>query len=369
MKYKKVVIILFFAFLLFPGMSFPLTRQFLDTEMSENRKLAEKPILNWETWDTYPQNYETFFMDHLPYKKQLVSFYQSLDYIMFHEIPTDKVSLGKDNWLFYLGEPGEDPIADYQGTNLFTQDELDTIKSNLEKVDDYFSKRNIEFVLMAAPNKEQIYSEKMSDAYKIINKEKRYDQLINYLIHNTKIMIIDPKDELLREKQHYQVYYRYDSHWNQLGAFIASQQLIAKLKDQRRFLSDVHIISEEQTAEDLITMTNLPKYFTDDPEYIINDYEPDVQTDLLKQSDDRFLIEYASQAKDKRHLFVVRDSFGEGLIRYLSKDFSHTTFLHRNAYHINYVNDADPDILVYEIVERNLDLLKNDGLNLLPSES
>ena len=366
--YKKTVIILFFTFLLLPVLTFPIAKKDLEITSFENRTLAEKPQFRWQTLDTYPSQFEAYFNDHLPYKSQLVGLYQSVNYKVFHELPTNKVTLGKDNWLFYLGEPGEDPIADYQGTNLFSSEEMNIIKNNLEKVSVYFKSRGIEFVLMVAPNKEQIYSEKMSEAYKIINKEKRYDRLMNYLKANTDIKIIDPKGELLAEKANQQVYYQYDSHWNKLGAFIASQQLLKELQGKRRYLSEVTIKYQEQISEDLIGLTNLPQYFTDDINPIISDYQNDVATELLQKSDDSFLIKYSSNAEDPRHLFVIRDSFGEGLIDYLKKDFVHTTFLHRNAYHINYVNEGRPNIIVYEVVERNLDLLKADGLNLIPSE-
>ncbi len=366
--YKKSVIILFFSFLIFPVLSFPFVKNGTDDTTFENRTLAEKPEFNWETLDTYPTQFEAYFNDHLPYKNQLVGFYQSANYQLFHEIPTNKVSLGKDNWLFYLGEPEEDPIADYQGTNLFTAEELKLIKSNLKKAAAYFEERGIEFILMVAPNKEQIYSEKMSNAYKIINEKKRYDLLISYLKANSDIRIIDPKEELLKEKENYQVYYQYDSHWNKLGAFIAAQQLRQELQGERDYLSEKSIKREEQISEDLVAMTNLPQYFDDDFDDVITDYQSDVSTELLEKSDDNFLIKYRSDAKDQRRLFIIRDSFGEGLIDYLSKDFAHTTFLHRNAYHINYVNEDHPDILVYEVVERNLDLLKEDGVNLISNE-
>lgn len=366
MNYKKIVINIFVLTMLFPVCSFSVFKSYLDTENKENRELSVLPSFSFDQIDAYPSALETYFTDYLPYKNYLVSAYQNVNYLLFKELPSQKVILGKQDWLFYTGEPGEDPIADYQGTNIFSEEEMLSIKTNIEKAEAYFENRGIEFILLVAPNKEQVYDEYMSDAYKVKDGNKRYDRIVEYLKGNSQVPIINPKAELIAEKENQQVYYKYDSHWNKLGGFIGSQQLIEGLTGKRSYLKEQAISVLEQPQEDLIHLTNLPQYFIDDHEYLINDYKTSVNVKTLKESPDGYLKVYQSNAEDNRTVFFLRDSFGEAIYPYLPKVFQNVTFLHRNAYHINYVNEANPNIVVYEVVERNLDLLLKDGLGLIP---
>lgn len=77
-------------------------------------------------------------------------------------------------------------------------------------------------------------------------------------------------------------------------------------------------------------------------------------------------IETRASGGDKR-LLMYRDSFANALIPQLSNAFSQATYLRSSRNDLREVAEQVPDVVVYEIVERNLDwLLKETPIMLAP---
>lgn|GEM_PF-5871751 len=77
------------------------------------------------------------------------------------------ISQGKeqDDWLFYANTSDGDPISCYQGTNLFSEEDLKNIVQNCINQRDFLEVQGKEFAIFIAPNKERVYSEYMQDKY------------------------------------------------------------------------------------------------------------------------------------------------------------------------------------------------------------
>ena len=74
------------------------------------------------------------------------------------------MTVGKENWLFYtVSEDGEDALADYLRTNLYTADEKTALADAITSVNEKMKERGIRFVMFEAPNKESVYAEYMPD--------------------------------------------------------------------------------------------------------------------------------------------------------------------------------------------------------------
>ena len=50
-----------------------------DTENNENRKLAEFPEVNLESLGDFPEQFEAYYKDHVPFKNDLVKFCNFID--------------------------------------------------------------------------------------------------------------------------------------------------------------------------------------------------------------------------------------------------------------------------------------------------
>ncbi|MFQ8842758.1 MAG: hypothetical protein ACLR8P_19575 [Clostridium fessum] len=85
---------------------------------------------------------------------------QKLDLELLNESSISDVTVGKrKSWLFYtVSEDGEDALADYQRTNLYTADEKTALADAITSVNEKMKGRGIRFVMFEAPNKESVYA-------------------------------------------------------------------------------------------------------------------------------------------------------------------------------------------------------------------
>ena len=158
---------MFIILIMVPVLLFSVIGKKLDTTSYENRTLATMPTLSPETITTFPSSFESYFNDNLPFKNQLVFLNGLFDYRVMKTSSSDSVIVGKHGWLFYKGAQvnDEDPVSDYNGSNLFTDDQLKTIAQNMVAAKEELASRNMDFVIMIAPNKERVYSEYMPSIY------------------------------------------------------------------------------------------------------------------------------------------------------------------------------------------------------------
>ena len=234
--------------------------------------MAESNFSWFQIIDTYIDKFSSTWK---VYKDTNLSKIDSLaTYYATKEIISIQVLSGKDRWLFYKSTTDGNPIADYEGKNIYTLNEMEEILENVSEVQQKLQKRGIQFSLLVAPNKENIYSEFMPDNY-IHNETSRTDILIDYLDKND-INVISPKQKMLDQKNKEQLYYSYDTHWNQLGAYLGVRELLINWGIFLPELSDRTISCEPLKGhyhycaeDDLAKMIGLLGVFDDEIEYKI----------------------------------------------------------------------------------------------------
>ncbi len=355
-------IIAFLTLVLAPPIIFPFITNYIDTTNTENRELAKRPDFIPNELLSFPAKYEQYFNDHLPFKKQLVKLNAYISLNLFGELSSDRVLYGKENWLFYKDESDGNPIACYKGTNLLTNNELTEYKDKFLLTRDRLKSYGKDFVLFIAPNKEQIYNEYMPDKIKVVSDFGRADQLVQYLKYNSDLKVVYPYDELIQNKKNYQLYYRNDTHWNELGGFIGSQQLLSTIYNKRMYIDELVIETGKTIKGDLAKIANIQTILSDDYETIVRNYATDISVEeFTKQSKEltgnNSLYEYQSTSTNPETLLIIGDSFRLAMIPYLNKQFRRTYF-----YHLSYTSNQDihyssPDIIVIEVVERSVPVL------------
>ena len=165
----------------------------------------------------------------------------------------------------------------------FTEKELEKAKNNLIHFRDELKKKNIDFIFMVCPDKQSIYFEYMPDYIKRKSIKSGTDIFVEYIKNNTDIKVVYPKEELLKYKDKYQLYYKYDTHWNNLGAYIGYSELmkslniyvdnidnvnIKSLSANERFNFDIHFYND---MANMLSLSKI-KYYNDDKAYIISNY-------------------------------------------------------------------------------------------------
>ncbi len=291
-------------------------------------------------------------------------------YFVMGEIPSVQVILGDNRWLFFKSVTDGDSVADYEGTNSFSEDKKLDILADARFVSDELEIRGIGFEILFIPNKEHVYAEYMPDTYKHCDAS-RTDLLVDYLAGNG-VNVISAKDELLELHETYELYYPHDTHWNQLGGYVGTTVALAglgydmqdltertytasPLKDNYHYGADV----------DLARMAGVRTVFNDDLDYEI---DGTVVPDWLEYGvtqDTTFVSHmHNDSANIQASVLLVGDSFRTAMIPALSEQFTDVYIVSRENYDSNMLDEINPDYVIAEYVERKAEEI-NDIINLI----
>jgi len=318
----------------------------------ENRAMAEKPELSVENYAEFPKEYDQYANDHILMRNELVTVNNYIDYFIFQQSSNTNVILGTDGWLFYSKEEDGDPVNSYRGMDLYTEEELKAVADNCVKQKEYAESIGKEFVIMIAPNKERMYAEYMPELYGEPAEEYRVKQIVDYLRANTDVRIVYPYDALKQAKTAVSdlLYYKSDTHWNSVGAYVGCRELLEELGIEMPGVEDVERVRTDPLSGDLAGMNGLAGFDFGDTYYVINGYD----THGFEYADYDFLgvVHCKTANGDGRKLYVVRDSFGSSMIEILGSQFCESWLRHFSTYTPEDIKTYNPDIIVYETVER-----------------
>ncbi|WP_281815452.1 DHHW family protein [Brachyspira pilosicoli] len=354
------ILIMFLCFLIMPNIIYKVFYDKFDHTNYENRNFAKKPEFDLKKLDNYPKLYETYFNDYIPFRNELVMMKNLLDFYVFRNFIYNKGILGKNNWLFFDDTEWDFNKNYYIGNDFEYTKNIITMKENLVSFRDELKKRDIEFVFLICPQKHYIYTNYMPDYLNSIRKTTNVvtDKLLNYLKENTDIKVVYSRDELIKYKDKYQLYYKADPHWNNLAGYIAYQEL---MKEIGMNYVDISTLS--------ITKTNLSIISGAFANFValskINEYKYDIEYEL-KTIDNKvdtvipwtniFIIE-SEEKNDNPNLLCFRDSF-IGRMGYFKYDFKHSTFVNLDLFNpkdMEKVLNDDVDIVIFETVENKLE--------------
>lgn len=354
------ILIIFLCFLIMPNIIYKVFYDKFDHTNYENRNFTKKPKLDLKKLDNYPNLYETYFNDYIPFRNELVRIKNLLDFYLFRNFIYNKGILGKNNWLFFDDTEWDFNKNYYIGNDFEYTKNIITMKENLVSFRDELKKRDIEFVFLICPQKHYIYTNYMPDYLNSIRKTTNVvtDKLLNYLKENTDIKVVYSRDELIKYKDKYQLYYKADPHWNNLAGYIAYQEL---MKEIGMNYVDISTLS--------ITKTNLSIISGAFANFValskINEYKYDIEYEL-KTIDNKvdtvipwtniFIIE-SEEKNDNPNLLCFRDSF-IGRMGYFKYDFKHSTFVNLDLFNpkdMEKVLNDDVDIVIFETVENKLE--------------
>lgn len=257
-----------------------------------------------------------------------------------------QVLLGKDDWLFYKTQLDGHPLWDYMGINHFTEDELAAMAANLTQMRDYFeNERGIDFYLTALPNKEIVYEEYMPDTIARVNEVSRGEQVAEYMWANTDLVYVFPKQALSEAKEQYQVYYKTDTHWNQIGAFVGMQEIFREAYGTHADIDSVVFrVDSETFSGDLATIAGVNDQYAIDTVYAFE-----------RESAD------PAQYRDEVAL-VVGDSFSGFLSAIAKGYYKEVYWIYTKEFTMDMVEEYQPDVIIWETVERFAETFLNENL-------
>jgi hypothetical protein len=199
----------------------------------EFRVLSNRPVLEWDlsSLRDYPDRFDAWFGDSFGARERLLRWHHVLKWFGFGVSPTERLVLGRDDWLFYAGDRS---IPVYRGVDPLTEAQLSAWKTLLEERRDALAREGIEYLYVLAPNKNQIYSEYLPDRYAPLGPT-RLDQLLAYLDEHSSFSVLDLRPALLAAKQEdtggSYLYTRFGTHWSARGHVVAYTAIVQRLAE------------------------------------------------------------------------------------------------------------------------------------------
>lgn len=361
---KIYYIIIFIIILLFPSMK-------IDDKINdfrENRKLQEKSklIKDGRLNLNFGKETEQWLNDHFHKRRQIIKIYEKINKKLIGRVENNSAFMGKDKWLFYKGD---NSIINFQNINLYSEKELEKIEKNLKLRKEWLNNQGIKYYIFIVPDKNKIYGEYYPSYIQKINQYGRAQQLKDFL-KSKEIEIVYPIAELLEKKKEGLLYYKTDTHWNSYGAFIGYQELMKKIKKD---FSNITILDmkncmlteKNYNGGDLAGMLNVDLKLYQDIMY--KEFIYDYTYKYLKNEGRNGVI-----VKSKKSLKVLmfRDSFTSAMEPYISESFGDVEYIwdHNFNNYQNKIITEKPDIVIHEIVERYIDVLKINSPVLIGGE-
>ena len=171
-----------------------------------------------------------------------------------------------DNWMVLIGGGNQGfyrkMIPDFEHTNLLSDSQKkkfsDKIKDRVEKLREVGD--GCELIYLLAPASMTIYPELVPESIKRGEGESRYDQ-VKQILTEAGAVVIDPRENFIAHKDDAMpLYYDYDSHWTEYGAYLAYVQLYDYISD-RYPAAKPREFSEFNWDWDYYTRGDMPWYF------------------------------------------------------------------------------------------------------------
>ena len=354
----KIFIAAFLIMLITPNivLLFGLEKGFTN---NENIEFETPPKFNLKQPNSTLKNYRNYYLGNFGLKKTLVNQYVSFKSDLLKENPLpDKVVVGKQGW-YFLGNSYK-KVLNNTFNNTQEKTQINQVVLNLKIISDYLKEKDILFYLTVAPNKHSIYKEYLP--YKLSQNNTFYNEVIKGLDKNN-INYINLNTHLLEKKKEDKVYHKTDTHWNSLGAFYAYQEVIKTLeKDVTIKTPSLNDYTVNKTIKPVNNLSKMINVYKEEQIFKFTKKESSNVKTLSNKNDNLIFSNPNKQLK----LLMSRDSFSDAWIGFFNESFKNTRFI-KNYKQITpqLIEQYKPDIVIFEIVERNLSnlakpiLLKN----------
>lgn len=289
------------------------------------------------------------------------------------------VMVGYDGYMFY-----EDTKEDFLGTSVLNGSVYAKAKEMLESSQKWAEQNGMKFYIVIAPNKNTVYPDYMPDGYTMASY-RRYDQFVQ-LIKDAGITAVDLRSAMAQSVQsnpQKNLYYKYDTHWNNHAGFIAYQTTMNMIK--KDFPNAVIHQKSEYQVNYAETYMKDQAYYLGQYSYY-KDYGPvytlkSGKTAKLVDYDHiagwgQFLFSYeCTSGKDKGYsdrlrwfqykneyntnapnAYILRDSYSIAMVPFLKDSFNVSTYNWTFSLNSckNEILRYDTDVIIAIIAERNL---------------
>lgn len=356
------LVLLFFAALIGPSVVWDETDAKFRAKklLWENRATREKPLFQIRRFQRYPKEFGEYYNDAFPFREYLVWASRKITGPL-NNFYSARVIIGKDGFLFTVDPVSmrHDEPGDYTGKTLWNDHLESAIVRRLEHARQELAKMNIQFCVVIAPNKMAVYDDKLPEKRRFrkaaINRAESLVARAAKIAPELKIVYPAEVFRETRGKIPYPLFLREDSHWNALGAYLATREVVKAIPGGVE-LPPLESAQIEPAGKvrggDLRVMLGGG---TPEETQLYDVKVPGMKTVPVAERTDYHRRETVNpDAPDKRRVWIYRDSFAAAMEPYFGMLFKEVVFYWNvQPRRVHFVKDP-PDIVVLEIVERGL---------------
>lgn len=349
-----------------------------DYSVSEKRILAAKPTLFTQDGElnlNFGGEFKNWLQDHIGFRSEFVTSSAAIKLRVFGMSPSEQVHIGKDGWYFYTPD---DNLKIATGDYPLSEDTLAKILQEHLAIRDKLKVQGIEYVVILPTSKVSIYPEflRYGDGE---TRKTPVDIVADYLEENSDLHIVRLKEALLAEKGHNQVYFKTDTHWNQRGAHIAYCEIINNMSRWGLCdtpLAEVRFEDGEYTGEFGAMMgVSLPPEKTENSIVLDQSAAKDADTEQHIAFKETLAAEgianpcyyYQNKNVNGPRVMMYGDSmFGSwNATELLAENFSEFSYIWDRNIRDSLLQKMRPDIVIYELTERYLNVLPDQNVSFL----
>lgn len=353
MKPKYPFVILFVIIISIPTLFLPF---YESSTASENR--AKDKFPEWYTLYTYPvlfiRKVDAFYKSNFALRNHLYNFYKYLKWDILGENPfPNEVVVGKDGWLF----PGNKSYHNYDqslGVVSDIEERMDSTCCKMLAMKTFCDSLGIDFYLAIGPDKASVYPEMLPIKPLTVGKTK---DVVKRKLKRFHVNVIDMSDYILEQKDGQKLYfYKTDTHWNHLGAYLGTQRLLDEIRKKYDVgtidLNDYQVKDTVVFTMDLSRQIDVPMKES----YSVFKKQKDDYTKTIRSMNyDGWDVplEETINVKRESKCVVFRDSYFQNMYDYFCNNVGHAV-IGVQRFDRNLILKVRPDFVVFELVERRL---------------
>lgn len=221
-RLDRLQVALLFALIWLPALG-AVVRPHARQASPENRVLAPVPDPG-SPLPVFLAAVDDFVKDHLGFRDSLIRIGYRIR-LALGVSPRRDVLLGEDGWLSY---DGDGSLDDHRGLRPRGEHQRLGWGPFLAERQRWLGERGVRFLFVVAPDKETIYPERLPAGFHVPGARSRLDLLVEDLSARG-VSCLDLRPALKASKGEDLLYHAHDTHWNDLGAFVAHRELVRQL--------------------------------------------------------------------------------------------------------------------------------------------
>jgi hypothetical protein len=287
---------------------------------------------------------------------------------------------GQDGWLFLIG--GSNSIGALYDRNapLLDDAKLRQWVKLIEGRARRLERMRIEYVHISIPEKLTLYDNKFHDP-PIVDWRLSPSMRLREMMQRSPYarVWLDLIDPFRAARDDIQLYYRTDTHWTPEGCFLAYKLLCEKIgiapeltllaRPRREVESVLDLgLKMEPLVYEQLTLYDFTKDSQKTYRNVIAQYLDTVTANALVHVGSHIRYKNSNPSAANKKILIFGDSYAsqrpDGLTAMLAETAREVEFIWSSNLDWAYIKRAQPDIVVYDLVERFMTVVANDRLSL-----